>query len=135
MRHSSAALDAFAWVVKVMNHTGLWDIELAWYSLNATCFPLWIGTWPQNQPFKANLTLPDCQGSCNQKKFSWTIWLLYWDQLHLHLFHNKWFFGCFHSIMTQFELIMYVVLSISFEIYFVQSFKMNSCSRNWNTPY
>ena len=30
------ALNTFAEVVKKMNHTELWDAELAWYSLSAT---------------------------------------------------------------------------------------------------
>ena len=36
VRHNSAAADAFTEGVKVMNHNGLWDAELAWYSLSAT---------------------------------------------------------------------------------------------------
>ena len=32
MRHSLAVSDCFAEVVKVMDHTRLWDAELAWYS-------------------------------------------------------------------------------------------------------
>ena len=36
MRHNSAAVDAFDEVIKVMNHTSLWDAELGWYSLSAT---------------------------------------------------------------------------------------------------
>ena len=31
----------------------------------------------------------NCWGSCNPSKISWVIWLLYWDQLHLHLSHNS----------------------------------------------
>ena len=36
MRHNSVAPDGFAKIVKVMNLTGLWDAELAWYSPSAT---------------------------------------------------------------------------------------------------
>ena len=36
LAQNSPALDVFIKVVKVMNHTGLWDTELAWYSLSAT---------------------------------------------------------------------------------------------------
>ena len=36
MKDNSVALDAFAEVVKVTNHTGLWDAQLAWYSPSAT---------------------------------------------------------------------------------------------------
>ena len=32
VRYNSAALDAFAKVVKVTKHTGLWDAKLTWYS-------------------------------------------------------------------------------------------------------
>ena len=38
-------LTGFAEVVKVMNHTTLWDAELVWYSLNATRR---IGAQPRN---------------------------------------------------------------------------------------
>ena len=31
----------FAGVVKMTNHTGLWDAELAWYSPSATCWICW----------------------------------------------------------------------------------------------
>ena len=33
---NSAALDAFAEIMKVMNHTEMWDAKLTWYSLSAT---------------------------------------------------------------------------------------------------
>ena len=36
VKNNLAALDVFAAVVKVMNHNGLWDAKLAWYSSNAT---------------------------------------------------------------------------------------------------
>ena len=36
MWHSSAVLDAFGKVMKVMNHTRLWNALLIWYSLSAT---------------------------------------------------------------------------------------------------
>ena len=41
---------------------------------------LWIRSQPQNPQFYA---LPDHGGSCNPSKISSTIWLLYWDHLHL----------------------------------------------------
>ena len=34
---------------------------------------------------------PDCQGSRNSSKISWTIWLQYHDQLRLYFLHNKCF--------------------------------------------
>ena len=39
VRQNSAALAAFAEVVKVTNHSGLWDAELAWYSSSTTRWP------------------------------------------------------------------------------------------------
>ena len=33
MRHNLVAPDALAKAVKVTNHTGVWDVKLAWYSL------------------------------------------------------------------------------------------------------
>ena len=38
MRHSSAALDVFAKVLKVMNQTVPWDVETIWYPLSDTRF-------------------------------------------------------------------------------------------------
>ena len=37
IRYNSVVLDAFAEVIKMINHTGLWDAELAWYPPSATC--------------------------------------------------------------------------------------------------
>ena len=88
VRHSSAISDTFASIVGVTNDTGLWDTELAWYSLRTThgiCLSglelaLGIYGW-----FEAYLTLPDRWCSCKPSKISWTLC----DQLHLHLSHNK----------------------------------------------
>ena len=33
----NVVLDAFAKVIKMTNHPGLWDAKLAWYSPSATC--------------------------------------------------------------------------------------------------
>ena len=33
MKLNLVALDGFVEVVKMMNHTGLWDVKLAWYYL------------------------------------------------------------------------------------------------------
>ena len=38
MKHNLAVLDTFDKVMKVMSYTGLWDTELTWYSLSATCW-------------------------------------------------------------------------------------------------
>ena len=37
MKHNSVTLDAFAKVMTVWNRNWLWEDELAWYSLTATC--------------------------------------------------------------------------------------------------
>ena len=49
MRHNLAALYAFNEVVKVMNHTGLWDTELAWYFLSRVhvFWPTWLSRFLQ----------------------------------------------------------------------------------------
>ena len=36
VKNNSAALDAFAEVMKMMNYTGLWNAKLAWYSQSVT---------------------------------------------------------------------------------------------------
>ena len=35
--HNSPALDVFAGVMKMINHTGQWDTKLTWYSTSVTC--------------------------------------------------------------------------------------------------
>ena len=51
MRHNLAALDTFAGAVKVMNHTGLWDTNLAWYSLSTTHLICLYGLEYKNSKF------------------------------------------------------------------------------------
>ena len=58
----------------------------AWYSSNDTgriCL--------SNQGFRNFLTSPDCVGFCNLSEISWNIWLLYYDQMRLHLSHHECF--------------------------------------------
>ena len=46
--HNSAFPDALANVLKVMNHTELWDTELTLYSLD---LHLWLAARPRNLQF------------------------------------------------------------------------------------
>ena len=48
LKQNLAATDAFAAVIKVINHTGMCDVELACYSQSLY---LWFGAWPQNAQF------------------------------------------------------------------------------------
>ena len=54
-------------IVKVINHTGQWDIELTCYSMD---FSLWFGVQFGNSRPQAYLTLPDCWGSSNLSEIS-----------------------------------------------------------------
>ena len=86
LQHNSAAMNAFVEVVKETNHTILWDAKLAWYSLSAACHICRSGLE----------TLPDRWGSWEPKENFWTLCLLQWDQLRIHLSHNKCF--CFFPL-------------------------------------
>ena len=100
-RHNLAVLDSFAGVMKVINHTGLWDAKLTWYSLSATCLICLYGleihsfrlTWlcliikvlaTQAKFLKAS-------GYCTVISCAFTFWIT-----------NV--FSCFCNIMTQFNL-------------------------------
>ena len=71
------------------------------YLLN---FPLWLEAWGWNPWFSVYLTLLDHQGSCKSNEIFRTIWLLYYAPSP---FAQQTFFGCFHRIMAQFELVMH----------------------------
>ena len=75
----------------ITNHTGLWDADLAWYSLYAT-HRICLHGLKHSQGihrFKPTwLCLTDFRGSCNPSKISSTNWLLYCGQPCLH---NKYF--------------------------------------------
>ena len=73
-----AALNSFADVIKMIH----------WYFPSVTR-QICLGAQPWNLLFWAYLTLPDHQDSCNQRKISWTVYFLYFDQLHFYLSHNK----------------------------------------------
>ena len=90
MRHNLTAPDALNKVVKVINpRTMTFSVCLI---LSKCCLPD-LPLWQEKYFFFffTYLTLPDCRGSCNPSKISLTIWLLYCDQICLHLTHNKWF--------------------------------------------
>ena len=44
-------------------------------------------------------TLSSYWDSCDSSEISWTIWWLYWDQLHFHLLHNK----CLWSLLWHYH--------------------------------
>ena len=84
-RHNSAAPPDFSVVLKVTNHTGLWNDMLAWYSLSATQqiylynleHGLEINRFRLFQTYF--LTLSDRQGSWKPREISLTIFLLNYD--------------------------------------------------------
>ena len=63
------------------------DSELAWYSSSVTHQM----DWSKASKFTlfGSPDLPDQWDSCNASKISSTLWLLYYDQLYLHLLDNK----------------------------------------------
>ena len=106
MRHTSIISVAFApGVVTVMNHPGLWDAELAWYSLSAT---LWIC----HNDFEYGLSIYTfkltwlCQiveVLTTRVKFLEPPVLLNFDQLRLQICTRN-IFGRFRGVISQFEL-------------------------------
>ena len=66
-------------ILKVINHTGLWDVDLSRYSPSSTCWNCLFDLEHSLgiHAFRPYLTLP--WGSHNPSKNSWTIWLLYYD--------------------------------------------------------
>ena len=68
---------------KVTNHIRLWDIEFAWYSLSATHI-ICLYEWEYSlEIYGFKFTWP-----CLITEISWTIWLIYYDKLWLHLSHK-----------------------------------------------
>ena len=114
-------------LVKITNHTELWDPGIAWYSqcyllawsmalesavlglLDLSLIVKVFATWvkflePSGYCTVINCTFTFCtinvlkhlvtvlwSTACSPfaQQISWTIWLLYCDQLHVHLLHNK----------------------------------------------
>ena len=89
VKHNLAVQKAFAKVMKMRNHTGLWDAKLTWY-FHQICFyalehGLRIpGSWPTWLCLIVTVLF-------NISKISWIIWLLYFDQLCHYLLYNKCF--------------------------------------------
>ena len=65
------------------NLIGVCDVKLAWYSPSAT---RQICLYGLEQGVRI---LSERCGFCNPNKISWAIWLMYCDQLRLHLSHKK----------------------------------------------
>ena len=78
----SIALNAFAEVVKVMNHTGLWNA-------------IWLGAWPQNPQFYLS-TFLQLEQNCLLKDRWITRELLWrsWENIQNSWEHHH----CLHSI-------------------------------------
>ena len=96
--HNSEALDAFAEVVKVTNHTELWDDELAWYSSSAT-HRVFIFV-------KLRSTLFDRVASSKSSEIPWSTYLMSCDQLHNRLSPNRGFWLLLLLIIRSYSLII-----------------------------
>ena len=100
----------FAEVEKVKNYSQLWDIELAWYSLQVLLAGFATVAWsmaPECTVLGIN-DLPDCQGSCKPSKIFWTkCTVINCD----FIFHKTNVFGYFHSIIDQFKLVKHKFLN------------------------
>ena len=93
--------DELHWTMRCQNYLIL--LECYWIDL-----PPWLEAQLQNLQFLAYLTLPDCRGSCSPSEISSTVWLLYCTAPFN--FCTRIVFGCFHSVMAQFELIKHKFL-------------------------
>ena len=117
MRHSLADPNAFAEVVR-------WTVRCWACLILSKCYspdvPLWLGALSQNPQFLAYLTLPDHQDSRNLREISWTIWLLYCNQLRLHLSHHK----CFWLLLRHYNPVQTHKVKV-LELYYV------ACSFVW----
>ena len=99
VKYNLTDADAFAEVVKVTNYTRLWDAKSATHQICLYALEhdfiiyTFRCTWP-------SLTVEVLTIYC---EISWTIWLLYCDQLHLHLLCNnffwllRWHYGPVHK--------------------------------------
>ena len=92
-RHNSAALNAFAKVVKMINYSGL-RVRLVRFTYMAWSTALGSMVLKATWPCLIIEVL-------TKIKISWIIWLLYCNQQHL--LQNK-CFGCFCSIMVSFQI-------------------------------
>ena len=106
VRHYSVALDTFAEVIKVTNHPGLWDAEIAWYSLSDTRLICVYG-------FKHDLEIYSFRPTwtCLVVKVLATGGKSFepsssWMGINCTVkFRTMNIFSCFHCAMAQFELI------------------------------
>ena len=80
MRHNSVAPDTFVMAIKMMNHIGLWDADLAWYPPTAT-HRIWLYWVRYRNQFL------DPSGYCSVINCIFT-------------FHTANVFGCFHGVMA-----------------------------------
>ena len=112
VKQNLTVVDDFANVLKVINHSRLWDAKLAWYSPIATW---WIYLYD----------LEHSQGN-HVFRLTWPYLIVivlatrakffepsgYWTEINCTFtFCTTNIFGCFHCIITQFELI-----KLSFQI-------------------
>ena len=102
VRHNSAAPDTFAVVVKVTNHTGLWDAELVSYSPSA---PSLICLYKLEHDvgihgFRPTLPCLIVESLATGEKF-----LEPFGYCTVTIFHTINVFGCFGGVMALFELV------------------------------
>ena len=74
---NSSVPNTLADIMKVTNHIGLWDVKIAWYSLNTSC---WISLFS----YKHGIGIDDFRPTWHRlivEEISSPIWLLYYDQL------------------------------------------------------
>ena len=81
------------------------QVHLVFYKSYLPDEPLWPGTQTWNPWFYVYLILSGHQGFCNSNKIYWTIWLLYCDQLCLHLLLSKCFYLVLWHYVTYWPLI------------------------------
>ena len=95
----------FSELMKVTNYTGLWGFEFTWYSPSATHWNYLCGLEHSLEIHDFRPTWPCLilKVFCNLSKNSWrTTWILYCDQLNLHLLlHNK----CFWLLPRHYGLV------------------------------
>ena len=107
MRHNSATLNGLGNIMKVTNHIGLWDIELAWYSQRPTCqfcFYVLEQRISESVVFGLlNLTWSS-RFFCNLNKISWIIWFYCTVINYSFTFYTANVFGCFRGATVQFKL-------------------------------
>ena len=105
MRHNLAAPDTFADFVKVTNHLGLGDAKLAWYSPSTTCFynlkfSLGIFSFRTTWPSLIITALANKEKFLEPSNYCVVINCIF-------TLCTTNIFGCIHSIMAQFTLIMH----------------------------